>query len=148
MDIKYREARKSEIERINELFIEMLKAIYRTDDVDGYEEGYLERFFDNNEDCIFVAEFQEEIVGFLSVQVYRDEGYIYLDDLSVSAKFRDQGIGTKLIEMAETYVREIGIKVIVFHVEKSNARAHELYYRLGYEDNEDQGNRMRMVKEI
>ncbi len=148
MDIKYREARKSEIERINELFIEMLKAIYRTDDVDGYEEGYLQRFFDNNEDCIYVAESQEGVVAFLSVQVYRDEGYIYFDDLSVSEKFRDHGIGTKLIEMAEAYAKEIGIKVIVFHVEKSNARAHELYYRLGYEDNEDQGNRMRMVKEI
>jgi len=33
MDIKYREARNTEIERINELFIEMLRAIYRTDDV-------------------------------------------------------------------------------------------------------------------
>lgn len=52
------------------------------------------------------------------------------------------------IKYREAYAKEIGIKVIVFHVGKSNERAHELYYRLGYEDNEDQGNRMRMVKEI
>ena len=48
----------------------------------------------------------------------------------------------------EDYCKSIGIPVIVFHVEKTNERAHQLYQNLGYLDNEDQGSRMRMVKEL
>ena len=87
-------------------------------------------------------------MAFLSVEVHREEGYIYLDDLSVTDAYRSRGIGTKLIGMAEAYADEIGIIPVVFHVEKSNVRAHQLYKRLGYLDNEDQGSRMRMAKEL
>ena len=80
--------------------------------------------------------------------MYKDDGYVYLDDLSVTKKCRNEGIGTKLISMAEDYCKSIGIPVIVFHVEKTNERAHQLYQNLGYLDNEDQGSRMRMVKEL
>ena len=86
-------------------------------------------------------------MAFLSVQVYREDGYMYLDDLSVTERYRDKGIGTKLIRMAENYADEIGIPAIVFHVEKSNVRAHQLYKKLGYQDHEDQGKRIMMVKD-
>ncbi len=146
MTTQFRDAKRSEVDRVNELFVEMLRSIYHTEEVQGYENGYLERFFEDNEDRILVAE-EEEIVAFLSIQVYRQEGYIYLDDLSVSEKYRDRGIGTKLISMAEAYAKEIRIPAIVFHVEKSNVRAHALYTKLGYLDHEDQGTRILMVKE-
>ena len=46
------------------------------------------------------------------------------------------------------YSKTIGIKAIVLHVEKINERAHQLYRKLGYSDNEDQGSRIQMVKEF
>ena len=88
------------------------------------------------------------MVAFLSVEVYREEGYIYLDDLSVTAECRNQGIGTKLISLAEDYAESTGIPAIVLHVEKANKRAHELYRKCGYSDYEDQGKRIMMVKEL
>ena len=87
-------------------------------------------------------------MAFLSVEVYREEGYIYLDDLSVTAECRNQGIGTKLISLAEDYAGSTGIPAIVLHVEKTNKRAHELYRKRGYSDYEDQGKRIMMVKEL
>ncbi len=148
MELTYRKAEAADAQRIAELFREMLQTIYHTEDVEDYEEGYLDNFFSKDrEDLIYVAQWGEEVVAYLSVQVYRKEGYIYLDDLSVTGAYRSRGIGTKLIRMAETYAKDIGIVPIVFHVDKSNERAHELYKRLGYQDNEDQGDRMRMVKE-
>ena len=148
MKYEYRKAESSDSKRIAELFIEMLRTIYNTDDVEGYEIGYLDKFFSESEDLIYVAELDNEVVAFLSIEVYRDDGYVYLDDLSVTEKCRSEGIDTKLISMAEDYCKSIGIHVIVFHVEKTNERAHQLYRKLGYLDNEDQGSRMRMVKEL
>ena len=148
MKFVYRKAELSDSKRIAELFIEMLRIIYNTNDVDGYENGYLDKYFSESEDLIYVAELDKEVVAFLSVEVYKDDGYVYLDDLSVTKKCRNEGIGTKLISMAEDYCKSIGIPVIVFHVEKTNERAHQLYQKLGYLDNEDQGSRMRMVKEL
>ena len=148
MEFIYRKAELSDSERISELFIEMLKTIYNTDDVEGYEEGYLDKYFSESEDLIYVAECDKEVIAFLSVEVYKTDGYVYLDDLSVTEKYRNRGIGSKLIKLAEDYSKDIGVSAIVFHVDKTNEKAHQLYRRLGYTDNEDQGNRMRMVKEI
>ena len=148
MEFIYRKAELSDSERISELFIEMLKTIYNTDDVEGYEEGYLNKYFSESEDLIYVAECDKKVVAFLSVEVYKTDGYVYLDDLSVTEKYRNRGIGSKLIKLAEDYSKDIGVSAIVFHVDKTNEKAHQLYRRLGYTDNEDQGNRMRMVKEI
>ncbi len=148
MDFVYRKAELSDSKRIAELFEEMLRTIYHTEDVEGYEDGYLDRFFSEAGDLIYVAELEKEVVAFLSIEVYKEDGYIYLDDLSVTAACRNQGIGTKLISLAEDYSQSIGISAIVFHVEKTNERAHQLYRKLGYMDHEDQGKRIMMVKEL
>ena len=148
MSFVYRKAELSDSRRIAELFEEMLRTIYQTEDVEGYKDGYLDRFFSDGGDLIYVAELEKEVVAFLSIEVYREDGYIYLDDLSVTAACRGQGIGTKLISLAEDYAQSIGIPAIVFHVEKTNERAHQLYRKLGYLDHEDQGKRIRMVKEL
>ena len=96
MKFEYRKAELSDSKRIAELFIEMLRTIYNTNDVDGYENGYLDKFFSESEDLIYVAELDKEVVAFLSIEVYKDDGYVYLDDFSVTEKYRDKGIGTKL----------------------------------------------------
>ena len=148
MSFLFRKAECSDSEKIAELFEEMLRTIYHTNDVEGYEDGYLDKFFSEGNDLIYVAEQEKEVVAFLSVEVYGEDGYIYLDDLSVTAKCRNKGLGTKLICMAEDYSESLGMKAIVFHVEKTNERAHQLYRKLGYSDNEVQGSRIRMVKEL
>ena len=144
----FKQAEASDEGRIRELFIEMVRTIEKTDCAEGYDEGYLDKFFADGEDRIYIAKSGEETVAFLSVEVYRDGGYIYLDDLSVTEAYRGRGIGTELIRIAEDYAKRIGVRVIVFHVNKSNENAHRLYLRLGYTDDEDQGARIRMVKDM
>ena len=148
MEFVYRKAEKSDSGRIAELFEEMLRTIYRTDDVKGYEDGYPDKFFSGDGDLIYVAELEKEVVAFLSVEMYREDGYIYLDDFSVTAACRGNGVGTKLIRLAEEYAESEGIPAIVLHVEKTNEGAHQLYGKLGYRDHEDQGNRILMVREL
>ncbi|MBR3634576.1 MAG: AI-2E family transporter [Lachnospiraceae bacterium] len=145
-----RTAKSSDESAIRSLFIEMLKTIYNTDDVNGYEDGYLDRFFDNkNQDWICVAQSGEKVVAYLSIEVHHEEqDYIYLDDLSVTKDYRNLGIGSALIKNAEIYAKENDIEVIVFHVEKSNADAYRLYERLGYNPDKEEGSRLRMIKFI
>ena len=148
MGYRIRKAISDDEQRIRELFIEMLKTIYHTEDVEGYESGYLDRYWTNGEDVLFAAE-DNEVVAYLAVEVHREDemDYVYLDDLSVTEKYRSQGIGSSLIHDAEAYAQEIGIQHILFHVEKSNTEAFRLYVRLGYKIFRDDGNRYLMKKD-
>lgn len=149
MEWRIRKAVKTDESKIKELFIEMLQTIYSKNTVNGYEEGYLDRFFDGHEDWICVAEVNDSIAAYLSIEVHHEqEHYIYLDDLSVSEKYRNHGMGTELIKTAEKFAKEMDISTIVFHVEKSNKSAFRLYERLGYSIMSDEGTRFRMVKRI
>ena len=144
-----KKAEKKDFYRINELFVEMLQTIYQTEQVNGYPEGALDRFFDSRVEWISIAVDQGEIVAFLSIEVHHEaEPFLYLDDFSVTKQYRGQGIGTAMIRTAEGYAREIHIPAICFHVEKSNTAALRLYRRLGYAVYEDQGSRYLMTKKI
>ena len=148
MDYVLRKAKATDTIRIEELFIEMLKAIYHTDDIESYETGYLDKFFQGEEDWICVAEYENDVVAFLSIEVHRDYNFIYLDDLSVAEGYRNNGIGTTLIHAAEKYAEEIGIAKIAFHVEKVNKDAYRFYSRLGYREEVEEGNRICMSRSI
>lgn len=149
MSLTYCKAQNSDFERLNELFIEMLMTIYKTEQVNGYSEGDMDRFFDGRDEWICKVTDNNYIIAFLSIEVHHEEEeYIYLDDLSVTTAYRNKGIGTSLIRRAEEYAKEIGIHRIYFHVEKGNVSAFRLYQRLGYTIKEEQKNRYLMDKEL
>lgn len=58
-------------------------------------------------------------------------GEFYIDSLSVSLPYRDQGVGTALIEKAKAMAREQGIGVVTLAVEPMNT-AKKLYQKLGF----------------
>ncbi len=146
MNYALRKATENDAAEINLLFIEMMNTIDRTDGSKGYESGYLNRYFTDSDDRIYVAETDSGIVGFLSVEAHRKEGFLYLDDFSVTKKFRGFGIGTSLMKKAEEYAKEIGVLSIALHVEKSNTDACRFYQRFGYTVKKDEGNRLFMKK--
>ena len=144
-----RKANKKDEKIICDLFFEMLKTIYNTDDVQGYEEGYLDNFFSDGENVIYVAENEGEIVGYISVEVHReDRVFIYIDDFSVSKEYRGNGIGNALLNEAEKYASSLSIPVSSLHVEKSNERSLNFYSKNGYKVFEDQENRLLLIKEL
>lgn len=58
-------------------------------------------------------------------------GEFYIDSLSVSLPYRNQGVGTALIEKAKAMAREQGIGVVTLAVEPTNT-AKKLYQELGF----------------
>ena len=148
MNYQIRTAVPSDEKSIDALFREMLRTIYHTQDVNGYDAGYLDRFLAGGEDRIYVAE-DSEVRAFLSVEVHHEEeDYLYLDDFSVTETCRNKGIGTKLMQAAEAYARETGIPAVLLHVEKTNEAAFRFYERLGYTVFRDDGNRFLMIREL
>mmetsp|Transcript_2248 Transcript_2248/g.2720 ORF Transcript_2248/g.2720 Transcript_2248/m.2720 type:complete len:198 (-) Transcript_2248:81-674(-) len=58
---------------------------------------------------------------------------VYVDQLSVAAKARGRGVGTKLLEKAEEFARsEPGIEILTLDVLRGN-KAVSLYERFGFE---------------
>ena len=143
-----RTATAADEKRINELFEEMLRSVYHTQAADGYENGYLEQYWNGSENRIYLAE-DDEVRAYLSIQVYRELiPYLYLDDLSVTERCRGRGIGTSLLLAAESYAKEIRIPNIVLHVEKTNERAFRLYESLGYSIFRDDGSRYLLSRNL
>lgn len=114
----------------------------------GFEEGFLDNFYINDDKVIFVAEDNGKIIGFISVNIYKDLGYIYLDDYSVSESYRGKGIGSKLMNMAFDFAKEKGINQVDTHVESANKESIEFYKNRGFELVEKQGHRLFIRKKI
>ena len=149
MNCRIRTAVPADEGKIRELFLEMLRMIYRTEDVNGYPDGYLDRFWSKSEDQIYIADVDGETVGFLSVEVHDDPvDHIYLDDFSVTAAYRNKGIGSDLLRTAEGYAEQIGSRAVILHVEKTNLSAICFYERSGYSIFRDDGNRFLLKKDI
>ncbi len=148
MEYKIRTAVQADEDTIRKLFLEMLRTIYHTDDVKGYGDGDLDRFWSENRDRIYVAE-DSKVVAFLSVEVHHDPvDHLYLDDFSVTAAYRSKGIGSALIRTAEAYAEQTGSRAVLLHVEKINLSAMRFYERLGYVVFRDDGNRLLLKKDI
>lgn len=150
MDTVFRVATAGDEAAIRRLFVEMLRTIFRTQEAEGYPAGYLGRFFAGGEDKILVAEQAGAVVGFLSLESHREgePPFLYLDDISVTAACRGQGIGSRLLDMAEDYATALGLGEIRLHVERDNHGARRLYQRCGFDVSAEQGARLLLGKKL
>ena len=149
MNYIFRTATEKDQANIKKLFIEMLQTIYHTETVQGYAEGDLESFFHSPDHKIYIAEYEGLVIAYLSIEHHHEPSeYLYLDDLCVTKRHRNSGIGTHLIQTAEEYAKHTGIPAVVLHVEKCNLLAYKLYERLGYRIYRDEQHRYSMVKYI
>ena len=150
MDTVFRVATAGDEAAIRRLFVEMLRTIFHTQEVDGYPAGYVGRFFTGGDDEILVAEQAGMVVGFLSLESHREgePPFLYLDDFSVTAAFRGQGIGSRLLDMAEEYAAALGLGEIHLHVERDNLGARRLYRRRGFGVLAEQGARLLLGKKL
>lgn len=147
MNIQFRKAVKEDFGRINQLFTEMLRDIYKKDAVKSYQDGDLDYYFAGGEDWICLAEVDGRIEGFLSIEVHREpENYLYYDDLSVSEACRGRGIGSALMKKGEEYCEQLGFSAIVLHVEETNMDARRLYEKNGFALLKTDGTRLCLIK--
>lgn len=95
----------------------------------------------------FVASNEEELIGYITViraRFKKLKGNAYLT-ISVRETHRGQGIGTKLMEAAEQFVRDRNGRRMELEVFAKNQKAIKLYERLGYEH---EGRRRNAVEDV
>jgi ribosomal protein S18 acetylase RimI-like enzyme len=93
---------------------------------------------------ILVAEANGQVVGFVCVLcrvdseeiVEQDRQHAYITDLVVVEPHRKTGIGSQLIQAAESRAQARGATRIEIGVLTANSAAHRLYQKLGYCDRE------------
>ena len=142
MDTVFRVATAGDEAAIRRLFVEMLRTIFHTQEVEGYPARYVGLFFTGGEDEILVAEQAGMVVGFLSLESHREgePPFLYLDDFSVTAACRSQGIGFRLLDMAEEYAAALELGEI--------HGARRLYQRRGFGVLAEQGARLLLGKKL
>jgi RimJ/RimL family protein N-acetyltransferase len=99
------------------------------------ERRYLKAIRKHPDAAVFVAESNGGIVGRLSISRDAHPASEHVADLGlmVSREHRRQGIGLALMEAAEQWAREAGIRKLELHVFPHNLPAIRLYEKLGYE---------------
>lgn len=95
---------------------------------------------------------EEKVIAFMGVRVFLEDGHI--TNIAVVPQFQDWGIGSFLMEEAETFSRKKGCQTMSLEVRQGNSDAQRLYRRLGFVSrkvlpnyyDEDQEDAIDMVK--
>ena len=90
----------------------------------------IERFLARNPDTNFVAEQDDEIVGVILCGSDGRRAYIY--HAAVAGDYRNQGIGSRLVDTVIDAAKDIGIHKIALVVFADNAAGNTFWERLGF----------------
>ncbi len=96
----------------------------------------LERYLGSDERIVLVAEADDSVLGWLSLEVvdhfYLDR-FVEISGFIVDSSRRSTGIGTLMIASAEAWVREHGLSFLRLRTNAIREGAHRFYEREGFE---------------
>ena len=83
---------------------------------------------------VFVMETAQTLVGYINIRQVRDEGADEFAsfDLAIRKEYWGNGLGSRLLALAEQWAEERKLRFIIISVATQNDRARALYARLGY----------------
>ncbi|MEV8637251.1 GNAT family N-acetyltransferase [Streptosporangium sp. NPDC051023] len=100
-----------------------------TDSLDQGDDGH----------AVFVAVRDGRVTGFVTVTTRRHfTGHVdaCIGELVVSAEVERMGVGRALVDAAESWARDCGLRRITLETGAANARARSFYQALGYVEEE------------
>jgi len=100
--------------------------------------GRIRQMIDDPRERLLVYEQGDRIIGFISLhfipQIALEGDFARISYFAVDATVRSGGIGRQMEEYCTRLAKERGCHLIEVHCHTRRARAHEFYYRQGYEE--------------
>lgn len=91
---------------------------------------------DDRHYCIFAAENNNEVIAFIGVHIglaFEYSGKIArIIAFAVKKEYQRQGIGTKLLQTAESYLKEAHVELIAVNSGIHRIEAHSFYEKQGF----------------
>ncbi len=87
---------------------------------------------DPGRDIIFVAEQNEEIIGFIHLQACKKNNQWTNRGMGVAARYRRQGVGSSLLSLAIEFARRKGAAAVISYTDKDNIPSLTLHQRIGF----------------
>jgi len=89
---------------------------------------------------VWLINHEHEAIGYIAVTFGYSLEYhgrdAFIDELFVTASYRNQGIGTKAIQFVLEVCPELGIHALHLEVERTNTAGQALYRKFGFEDHD------------
>ncbi|WP_265446400.1 ribosomal protein S18-alanine N-acetyltransferase [Acetivibrio straminisolvens] len=87
----------------------------------------------NNRMAIYItAKIKGKAIGYAGMWKIFDEGHI--TNIAVHPEYRENGVGSRLVEKLVSIAKEQGIVKMTLEVRKSNAAAQSLYFKYGFRE--------------
>lgn len=103
---------------------------------------------DPNNECVFVAEANNKVVGYVHIIKFNTLYYKSMANIQgmvVAKEHQRKGYGKELMKAAENWAREKDIKMIRLNSGFVRPEAHEFYRAIGYSNEKEQ---IRFMKEL
>jgi len=147
MAVEVRKAERRDLDTLGRLGAMLIRTHYAFDrqrflpPFEGVEKGYasfLGRALDSPDDCVFVAERDGLIVGYIFAaleplswkELRGPAGFIH--DVAVAVEARRAGIGSALLGAAEDQLLRAGVVAVALETPVNNAAAIRFYKQKGY----------------
>ncbi len=146
MALEVRKATRADLKDVTDLWYEL--AVMHEDLVFGYDlsrdakeawKEFVEDGFKRKNMCTYVAEEDDELIGFLNVvirerlDIFKETKIGMILDVFVKEERRGEGIGSLLVKRAEEWFEKKGVKSAVLTVSPNNEKAVEFWEEKGYE---------------
>jgi ribosomal protein S18 acetylase RimI-like enzyme len=145
-EVKIRKAKRDDLNKIRELNLLLFKEDYQRDQTFNLDwtfskdgETFYKEMVTKSDSCALVAESKGEIVGYIVGNLKKEQirvksKYAELEDMLVLPKFRNQGIGSKLLEEFISWCKQKGISCLSAKVTVKNQQAVKFYKERGFKD--------------
>ena len=134
-----RNAQHSDIQ----MLVELLKVLFSIEadfvfDEEKQMRGLEMMLQDQENRCIFIAEFDQQIVGMISGQsvVSTAEGglSVWVEDVVIKQNYRGQGIGRELLSAIESWALQKGARRLQLLADINNSSALAFYKQMNWSD--------------
>jgi ribosomal-protein-alanine N-acetyltransferase len=78
----------------------------------------------------WVIELEQKIIAFILIST--QGGDIHVLNIGVTGRAQRQGLGYRLMNAAEEYAEQTAAKMMFLEVRRSNLKAINLYYKMGF----------------